>query len=119
MTDYQMPRNKKDRPFTWSFSAMQQFDNCPYQYAAERYYCTTAREDTEATLWGSRVHEALENRLRDKTPLVGEYEQYEKYARAVESLGGELLCEQQVALNRMLDLCRGMTLLFGCAASST
>lgn len=102
MTDYQMPRNKKDRPFTWSFSAMQQFENCPYQYAAERFYCTTAREDTEATLWGTRVHTALEERIRDKKPLAGEYEQYERYAKAIESLGGEVRCEQQVALTREL-----------------
>ena len=97
-----VPRNPNGKLFTWSFSAMNDFDTCPAQYAAKRYYETTTSEDTEATIWGTLVHKAMELRLRDKQPLSSEFAAYEKYALAIEKLGGEILCEQQVALTREL-----------------
>jgi hypothetical protein len=57
MTDNR-PLNAKGKPFSWSFSAVNDFDTCPYQYAAKRYHCTVQFEDTPATIWGTRVHDA-------------------------------------------------------------
>ena len=51
----------KAKQFTWSHSALGDFDTCPYQYAAKRVYKTAPYEETEATIWGTRVHKVAED----------------------------------------------------------
>jgi hypothetical protein len=90
------------RPFTWSFSAMSDYDTCPFQYAAKRFYRSIKFEETEATLWGSRVHKAKELRLSEGTPLPKEMDHWEKYCRVLETKGAapsELYVEKQIALD--------------------
>jgi hypothetical protein len=93
--------NAKGKPFSWSFSAISDFTTCPYQYAAKRYYISVPFEDTEATLWGSRVHKALEDRVKDGVPLPEGMGDYEKYARVIAAQGskGALFCEKQLAVD--------------------
>jgi hypothetical protein len=74
MTDEPLPRseilkdsrpvNKKGKPFTWSYTALSAFENCPASYAAERYFCTTTFKETEALIFGNRVHAACEQDLK-------------------------------------------------------
>lgn len=91
----------KDTPrFSWSFSALNDFETCPFQYAAKRFYKTLPHEETEATLWGTRVHEYAENVLKGNTlafdetisKLVG------PYCDLILNAGGELLVEKQLAV---------------------
>lgn len=51
------------KPFSWSHSAISDFDTCPYQYAHKRIYKTIPYEETEATIWGTRVHKVAEDLL--------------------------------------------------------
>jgi hypothetical protein len=57
---------------------------------------------TEATLWGNKVHKALELRVRDGTPLPKEMESYEKLASKIadKAKGLTLGVEQKLALTR-------------------
>lgn len=84
----------------WSYSALKQFETCPAQYAAERIYKTSKAEPHEAAIWGIDVHEAIENRLRKKTPLGERFETYETDSAAVETLPGHHFYEHQMALDR-------------------
>lgn len=54
------------KPFSWSHSAISDFDTCPYQYAHKRIYKTIPYEETEATIWGTRVHKVAEDLLNGK-----------------------------------------------------
>jgi hypothetical protein len=96
--------NAQGKPFTWSFSAMDQFIQCPRSYAAKRFYCTVKDEGSEATIWGSRVHKAIELRLRDGLTLPEEFAVYEPYCRSVEKMPGLLKVEHQVAFDRNMRL---------------
>ena len=60
------PLNKKGRPFSWSFSAMNNFLGCPFRYAHEKFYCTVPWVESEAIKYGNSMHEAAENCLKGK-----------------------------------------------------
>ncbi|MCK5603958.1 PD-(D/E)XK nuclease family protein [Candidatus Pacearchaeota archaeon] len=70
--------NAKGRPFSWSFTVLQNYEGCPARYAAEKFYCTTVWVDTPQILWGNRVHTANEQflkRIPVAEPEVVEYSQ--------------------------------------------
>ena len=54
------PLNAKGRPFSWSYTALADYEGCPKRYAASRFYCTMQFKETEAIIWGNRVHKAGE-----------------------------------------------------------
>lgn len=102
MTDPR-PLNPNGKPFTWSYSAINDFDTCPSQYAAKRFYESIKFEHSEATLWGDRVHKAKEARLKFGTPLPSDWNpQWESFCRAIESraqAGMELYVEDEIAMD--------------------
>jgi hypothetical protein len=70
----------------WSYSALDCFDNvCPEQYY-HRYILKERAPETEQMLEGTRVHEMLEQRVRDEKPLPAEYQQHEPLARKIHDL---------------------------------
>jgi len=95
--------NKKGKPFTWSFSSLNEFLTCPNKYAAKRFYCDVSDPPTVHTEWGTRVHLALEERVRDKKPLPEGMGHWEKWAAAIENANGEIFCERQICLDRNLE----------------
>ena len=99
-----IPVNALGKPFTWSFSALNQFETCPAQYAAERFFCTSKSEPTIHTEWGTYVHKALEERCRDGKPLPDSLETYEKWARVIDRSDGNKFFERQVAFDQRLTL---------------
>jgi hypothetical protein len=71
---------------------------CPAQYAAKYIHKTVVFQDTEATIWGTRVHTCAENILKgmdpndaDVVPLV------EPYCKALVKAGGVLSVEKELA----------------------
>lgn len=100
MADLDSLVNAVGRPFTWSFSALNDFDTCPRQYAAKRFFCTVKDDTNEANVWGTRAHTACELRLRDGVPLAEEFAEYEPYCAAILRAPGFLYTEQQVAFDR-------------------
>jgi hypothetical protein len=90
---------------SWSHSALSQFETCPSQYAAERIYKLIPRSTNEASIWGNEVHEALEHRLRDGTPLSERFASYEEAALKVEKMQGHLFVEHEMALTRDYKPC--------------
>ncbi len=94
--------NRKGRPFSWSFSALEKYEICPSQYAALKFYCTVQETDNEANIWGQRVHKALEERVRDGKALEEGMKGFEKWARVVEQTPGEKRFEHQIAVDRSM-----------------
>ena len=86
---------------TWSYSALNHFETCPAQYAAERVYKTIERRDNEASIWGIEVHNAIEHRLRNGGTLPERFKSYESVSALVEGITGDHFYEEQMALNRL------------------
>lgn len=87
----------------WSFSSLNTFTTCPRQYELTYVRPVIPYQETEATLWGTRVHEALEHHARDGRELGDEFEVYRPYVNQILSLPGERFYERKFALTRNLE----------------
>lgn len=87
------------KPFAWSYSALTRYENCPKQY----YHMNVRRDvkdaDSEITLDGKIVHQALYERVIKDTPLPLPLKQYEKVAKKFVDTPGEKHGELKLALN--------------------
>jgi hypothetical protein len=83
-----------------SYTSISTYDTCPKQYYAKYVSKEVKFQPTEATLYGDRMHKAMEFRLRDKTPLPPEFLGLESVAAAVEAMPGTLLVEESFAITR-------------------
>ena len=52
--------NKKGKPFSWSYTALKDFETCALKYAHSRFFCDVVFTKTAASIWGDRVHKAAE-----------------------------------------------------------
>ncbi len=94
--------NKKGKPFSWSYSAVNDFDNCPLSYAGKRYFCTSPFIQSEAIKWGNRVHKSAELFLKAKSPYTDPeaLAPVEKYCTAMIRSGLRVEAENEIALDR-------------------
>jgi len=81
-------------PGPWSYSSLSNYITCPQQYFALRVEKRFPREESEASIWGIAVHEAIEKYLTEGTPLPERMQQFQNY---VDSLSCET-CEYYVEL---------------------
>lgn len=86
----------------WSYSSLTKFENCPRQYYLVKEAGLVKDLPTEATEWGTRVHEAMEHRVRDKTPLPEWAAQWETLASKFDRFP-TVFCERQIALDRNMQ----------------
>ena len=93
----------KTPKFSWSYTALNDFETCPLKMAASRYYKTVSFQETIESKWGLRKHKAEEQALKGTAITEPELVDW-KYVNALKaaSEGGELLVEQQIAINRNL-----------------
>ena len=89
----------------WSWTSYSAFQTCPKRYQLTRVTKEVKEPETEVLRWGKAVHAALENRVKDDTPLPEGMGQWEKYARWADSLKdkAQVTTEQQVALDKNLN----------------
>ena len=66
----------------WSYTSLRDAENCLRQFHRVRVLKDIPFVETEASKWGNRVHDALEKRLRDGTPLPEDMAQYEPFIPA-------------------------------------
>ena len=93
-----------------SYSSMEVFKQCPRRYWATRIAAheVELEESThEAAIWGSDVHKALEEFLRDGVPLPERFKEFADYARQLrsfaESRDGELYIEHKLAVDEDMN----------------
>lgn len=75
--------NAKGKPFSWSWSAINDYETCPFQYAAKRFFCTVVEDQNEANIWGNRVHKASEDHMKSGKAMDGEFKDLAKYPVAL------------------------------------
>ena len=83
----------------WTYSQLDKFETCPRQFYHVRVKKDIVEPPTEHTIWGEKVHTALEHRVLNNTPLPEGMNQWEGLAKKVTSLPGEKLCEQKLAVD--------------------
>ena len=83
----------------WTYSQLEKFETCPRQFYHVRVKKDTIESPTEATLWGGKVHEAMEHRIKLGTALPEGMQQWEGLAKKIAALPGKIMCEEQMALD--------------------
>lgn len=91
-----------NKPVAWSYSALSAFETCPKRYYLTKVSKQVQEPQTEATLWGNKVHKALEHRLVKGTPLPDTMTEFEPIAATVaeRARGAKLGAEQKMALTK-------------------
>ena len=84
----------------WSYSVLDSFETCPRRHYLIKISKQVVEPQTEALMWGNKVHKALEHRLVNSVPLPTEMAAYEPFAASVvaKGVGGQLRAEQKLAL---------------------
>ena len=89
----------------WSFSKIKSFEQCPKKF----YHLKVAKDykepETEAMLYGTAVHEAAEEYIRDGKPLPPEYEYIKAPLDSLNMKQGNKLCEYEMGLTADLEPC--------------
>jgi hypothetical protein len=88
-----------------SYSSIKQFENCPRQYHAVRILKQFKQSDTEATLYGTAVHKAFEEYVRDGVELPEMFSQFKPYVEPLAKLDGTILCEQKMGMTADFKPC--------------
>lgn len=83
----------------WSFSSLKDFINCPRQYNEVKIKQNFVKKVTEQMLYGTEVHKALEDYVRDGTPLVKNYMRFKPQLDALLDIPGTRYCEYEMALD--------------------
>lgn len=73
-----------------SYTLLKTFEQCPRQAHHRFVLRDLPFEETEAIKWGSRVHKALENRIRRGTPLPDDMPKYEKWVTSLPHAEAEM-----------------------------
>lgn len=87
----------------WTHSSLNTFETCPRQYEGKYVLKNVDDPQGPEAIWGDQVHQALEDRVRDGTPLPTNMRQYDRYALAVAQRPGEKILEGKYAINRDLE----------------
>lgn len=89
----------------WSFSSLKDYINCPKQYYHTKVAKDFIKKTTQQMLYGTEVHKACEDYVRDGTPLAKNYERFKPQLDALREIGGTKYCEHEMALTRDLEPC--------------
>ncbi|RPJ30053.1 MAG: PD-(D/E)XK nuclease family protein [Verrucomicrobiaceae bacterium] len=88
-----------------SYSSVKDFEGCPRRYHEVRILKKFKSQDTEATLYGTAVHKAFEDYIRDDTPLPAQFKMFELFVAPLKKVKGDVLCEQKMAIRADFTPC--------------
>lgn len=89
----------------WSHSALKDYESCARKYHVVRVLKQHKFVETEATRYGTQLHEAAEFYVRDGTPLPPQFEFVQPMLDALIKKPGRKLCEHKMALTVDLQPC--------------
>lgn len=82
----------------WSFSGLKDYDNCPKQYHEVKVLQNFVKTVTHHMQYGTEVHRALEEHVRDGAPLAENYKRFQNIVDALLAIPGERFVEYKMAL---------------------
>ena len=86
------------KQLAWSYSALTNFETCPYQYYRLKVKKDIKEAPSPQMLEGNRVHEALEHRVAKGRPLPDDLKQWEPMCRKFVDSPLDVRCETEIAL---------------------
>jgi|TARA_B100001093_G_C26589204_1_gene910731 hypothetical protein len=91
--------------YTWSYSAINLFKQCPKKYHHLKILKDIVEPQSEALLFGNRVHQAAEFYVKENTPLPKELGYLEETLCKIKEIKGDRLCEYRMGLTKDLQPC--------------
>jgi len=91
--------------FTWSYSSLKQYQNCPKQYYEIRVAKNYIVKENEAMMYGKEVHTALENYVKEGVELAKNYQRFKPIVDALISIPGDKYPEFEMALTHGKEPC--------------
>lgn len=91
--------------FTWSYSSLKQYQNCPKQYYEIKVAQNYDIIPSEAMKYGTEVHKALEDYVRDGKELALNYLRFKGMVDALKDIPGTKYPEYEMALNKDRTVC--------------
>lgn len=89
----------------WSYSGLKDFINCPRQYNEVKVLKKFSKAPTQQMLYGTEVHSALENYVKDGTGLAKNYARFKPMLDVILELPGERHTEYKMALTKDRTAC--------------
>lgn len=83
---------------SWSYSSISLFDQCPKKYYHLRVAHDVKEPESEAMRYGTDVHLAAENYIRDGTPMPAKYAYMIPMLETLKGIEGEKLCEYEMGV---------------------
>ena len=91
--------------YTWSYSSISLFQQCPRKYYRLRVAKDIVEPVQEHLLYGSAVHKAAEEYVRDGTPIPEKYAFIQQFLDPLKAMPGEKLCEHEMGLTKDMQPC--------------
>lgn len=91
--------------YTWSYSSMSLFQQCPRKYYRLRVTKDVVEPPQDHLIYGSAVHKAAEEYLRDGTPIPEKYAYIQPKIEPFKGIPGTLHCEYEMGVTRNLEPC--------------
>lgn len=88
---------------TWSHSSLKDYEGCARRYHAVKILKLYPFQETQATRYGTQLHLAAEEYVRDDKPLPTEFEFIKGTLDALKNKPGRKLAEQKMALDEKLN----------------
>lgn len=92
-------------PLPCSYSSLSSFESCPRKYHEIKILKRVQDAPGDMALWGTRVHKAFEDYLRDGVPLDTELAAYQPYVEALKGLPGTHHIEHSLAVDKTGQPC--------------
>lgn len=91
--------------YTWSYSSLDLFNQCPHKYYRLRVIKDIVEPESEAMRYGTEVHKAAEEFIRDGKPVPDKFAFMRELLEPVRRINGKHLCEYKIGLTRDLEPC--------------
>ena len=89
----------------WSYSSLKDFKTCSRRYHEVRVLRKYPREETDATRYGTALHLACEEHIRDGKPLAPEFAFLKPTLDALNAMPGRKLCEHKMGVTKSGEPC--------------
>jgi hypothetical protein len=98
--------NRTYMKYTWSYSSINLFKQCPKKYYRLKILKDIVEPVQDHLLYGTAVHLAAEEYVRDRKPIPEKYAFIQPHLDALMKIKGERHCEYKMGLNKDLQACK-------------
>ena len=91
--------------FTWSYSGLSTFKQCPHKFYRTRILKDVKEEEQEHLTYGKNVHKAAEEYSKNQTPIPREYGFIQPYVQKLLDAKGTKYFEYEMGLTAELEPC--------------